>query len=53
MNGGGEANAESGFKIFKEQINPDVLAYEPSPGKMTEQFQTSQAVIVVWDSGRV
>ncbi|MGY4450784.1 hypothetical protein ACVWZR_005444 [Bradyrhizobium sp. i1.3.1] len=39
MNGGGETNVDSGFKIFKEQINPNVLAYEPSPGKMTELFQ--------------
>src|SRR5882724_12991569 len=53
MNGGGEANVDSGFKIFKEQINPNVLAYEPSPGKMTELFQSGQAVIAVWGTGRV
>lgn len=53
MNGGGESNVESGFKIFKEQINPNVLAYEPSPGKMTELFQSGQAVIAVWGTGRV
>ena len=46
-NGGGETNVDSGFKIFKEQINPNVLAYEPSPGKMTELFQSGQAVIAV------
>ncbi len=32
MNGGGEKNIEPGFKVMKEQINPNVLAYEPSPG---------------------
>src|SRR3954463_12086047 len=53
MNGGGETNVDSGFKIFKEQINPNVLAYEPSPGKMTELFQSGQAVIAVWGTGRV
>lgn len=53
MNGGGESNVDSGFKIFKEQINPNVLAYEPSPGKMTELFQSGQAVIAVWGTGRV
>jgi putative spermidine/putrescine transport system substrate-binding protein len=53
MNGGGESNVDSGFKIFKEEINPNVLAYEPSPGKMTELFQSGQAVIAVWGTGRV
>src|SRR5581483_729441 len=27
--------------------------YEPSPGKMTELFQSGQAVLAVWGSGRV
>jgi len=53
MNGGGETNVDSGFKIFKEQINPNVLAYEPSPGKMTELFQSGQGTIAVWGTGRV
>jgi putative spermidine/putrescine transport system substrate-binding protein len=53
MNGGGEANVDAGFKIFKTDINPNVLAYEPSPGKMTELFQSGQAVLAVWGSGRV
>ena len=44
MNGGGETNIDSGFKVFKDEINPNVLAYEPSPGKMTELFQSGQAV---------
>ena len=53
MNGGGEKSIEPGFKVMKDQINPNVLAYEPSPGKMTELFQSGQAVIAVWGSGRV
>jgi putative spermidine/putrescine transport system substrate-binding protein len=53
MNGGGEKNIEPGFKIMKEQVNPNVLAYEPSPGKMTELFQSGQAVLAVWGTGRV
>jgi putative spermidine/putrescine transport system substrate-binding protein len=53
MNGGSEANVDAGFKIFKDEINPNVLAYEPSPGKMTELFQSGQAVLAVWGSGRV
>jgi putative spermidine/putrescine transport system substrate-binding protein len=53
MNGGSEANVDAGFTIFKTDINPNVLAYEPSPGKMTELFQSGQAVLAVWGSGRV
>jgi putative spermidine/putrescine transport system substrate-binding protein len=53
MNGGGERSIEPGFKVMKEQVNPNVLAYEPSPGKMTELFQSGQAVIAVWGTGRV
>ncbi len=53
MNGGGEKNIEPGFKVMKDQVNPNVLVYEPSPGKMTELFQSGQAVIGVWGTGRV
>lgn len=53
MNGGGETNIEPGFKVMKEEINPNVLVYEPSPGKMTELFQSGQAAIAVWGTGRV
>jgi putative spermidine/putrescine transport system substrate-binding protein len=53
MNGGGEKNIEPGFKVMKQDINPNVLAYEPSPGKMTELFESGQAEIAVWGSGRV
>jgi len=44
-NGGGEKNIDPGFKVMKEDVNPNVLAYEPSPGKMTELFQSGQAAI--------
>ncbi len=53
MNGGGETNVDAGFKVFKNDVNPNVLAYEPSPGKMTELFQSGQAVLAVWGTGRV
>lgn len=53
MGGGGEKNIDPGFKTFKDQINPNVLVYEPSPGKMTELFTSGQAVVGVWGSGRV
>jgi putative spermidine/putrescine transport system substrate-binding protein len=53
LGGGGESNVEPGFKTIKDEINSNVLAYEPSPAKMTELFQNGQAVIGVWGSGRV
>jgi putative spermidine/putrescine transport system substrate-binding protein len=53
MDGGGESNMEPGFKAFKDEINANVLVYEPSPAKMTELFQNGQAVLAVWGSGRV
>jgi putative spermidine/putrescine transport system substrate-binding protein len=52
LNGGSEKNIEPGFAAFKNDIGPNVLAYEPSPAKMTELFQNGQAVIAVWGSGR-
>jgi putative spermidine/putrescine transport system substrate-binding protein len=53
VRGGGESNIDPGFTAFKTDIGPNVLVYEPSPGKMTELFQSKQAVIGVWGSGRV
>lgn len=53
LGGGGESKIDPGFKTIKDEINPNVLAYEPSPAKMTELFQNGQAVIGVWGSGRV
>lgn len=52
VRGGGENSIDPGFKAFKDDIGPNVLAYEPSPGKMTELFQSGQAAIAVWGSGR-
>jgi len=53
LNGGGEKNIDPGFKVMKDDVGPNVLAYEPQPGKMTELFQSGQVVIGVWGSGRV
>lgn len=53
LNGGGEKAIDPGFKAMKEGVNPNVLVYEPSPGKMTELFQSGQAVLAVWGTGRV
>jgi putative spermidine/putrescine transport system substrate-binding protein len=53
LNGGGERDIEPGFKVMKADVNPNVLAYEPSPGKMTELFESGQGLLAVWGSGRV
>jgi len=51
--GGGEKNIDPGFATVKNDIAPNVLVWEPSPGKMTELFSSGQALIAVWGSGRV
>jgi ABC-type multidrug transport system fused ATPase/permease subunit len=53
IGGGGEKNIEPGFKVMKDEVNPNVLVYKPSPGEMTELFQSGQALIAVWGTGRV
>lgn len=53
VNGGGEANIDPGFRVMRERVNPNVLAYESSPGKMSELFQSGEIWIAVWGSGRV
>ncbi|MEY2537256.1 MAG: putative spermidine/putrescine transport system substrate-binding protein [Verrucomicrobiota bacterium] len=50
--GGSEKSIDPGFQAFKNGIGPNVLAYEPSPGKMTELFQSGAAVFAVWGSSR-
>jgi len=53
INGGGEANIEPGFEMFKSQIDKNVLVYEPSSGKMSELFQNGEIALSVWGSGRL
>jgi putative spermidine/putrescine transport system substrate-binding protein len=53
MNGGGEKNIDPGFKVMKEAVGANILAYEPSPAKHAELFQTGQAIFGVWGSSRV
>ncbi len=53
LNGGGASDIDPGFKVMKTEVGPNVLVFEPSPGKMTELFQSKQAVIAVWGSARV
>ncbi len=52
MNGGGEKNIHPGFEAFKK-FKKNVLVFEAQPGKHSELFQSKQAWIGVWGSGRV
>lgn len=52
MEGGSETDIDPGFTAFADQIAPNVIAFEPSPGKMTELFQSGQAVLAIWGSSR-
>ncbi|WP_077000922.1 ABC transporter substrate-binding protein [Variovorax sp. KK3] len=53
MNGGSEKAIDAGFTAMTKEVVPNVLAWEPSPGKMTELFQNGDVSLAVWGSGRV
>lgn len=53
LNGGGEANMEPGFDVMIKKVAPNVLAWEPSPGKMSQMLQTGEGALAVWGNGRV
>ena len=52
MNGGSEKNIGPGFEAIKK-FRKNVLVFEAQPGKHSELFQSKQAWIGVWGSGRV
>ncbi|WP_232830806.1 ABC transporter substrate-binding protein [Tropicimonas sp. IMCC34011] len=52
LDGGGVDEIEPGFKAFEDEIDPNVLTYEPSSGKMSELFQNGDIALSVWGSGR-
>ncbi|NPC54844.1 ABC transporter substrate-binding protein [Caenimonas soli] len=53
MRGGNETAIDPGFTAMTKEVAPNVLAWEPSPGKMTELFQNGDINLAVWGSGRV
>ncbi|WP_235837854.1 ABC transporter substrate-binding protein [Chitinasiproducens palmae] len=53
LNGGGESNIEPGFQVMTKKVAPNVLTWEPSPGKMAQMLQTGDAALAVWGNGRV
>lgn len=52
LNGGGEQNIEPGFVAIKAQVAPNVLSFDPSPGKISELFQNDSLWIGSWGAGR-
>jgi putative spermidine/putrescine transport system substrate-binding protein len=52
MNGGSEKNIAPGFDALRK-FTKNVLVFEAQPGKHSELFQSKQAWIGVWGSGRV
>lgn len=52
LNGGSEKNINPGFEAFR-RFKQNVLVFEAQPGKHSELFQSKQAWIGVWGSGRV
>lgn len=53
LRNGSEKNIEPGFTAMVKEVGPNVLAWEPSPGKLTELFQNGDVTLAVWGSGRV
>jgi putative spermidine/putrescine transport system substrate-binding protein len=53
LNGGGESDIEPGFSAMTKKVAANVLAWEPSPGKMAQMLQTGEAALAVWGNGRV
>ena len=53
LSGGGEDNMDPGFDVMTKKVAPNVLNWEPSPGKMAEMLQTGEAAMAVWGNGRV
>lgn len=53
MRKGSDQNIDPGFTALTKEVGPNVLAWEPSPGKMAELFQNGDVTLAVWGSGRV
>ena len=53
INGGGIDNIDPGFSYMKSKVAPNMRAFESSPGRMSELFQSGEIVAAVWGSSRV
>jgi putative spermidine/putrescine transport system substrate-binding protein len=53
QNGGSADQIDPGFAYLAKQIAPNVRAFESSPGRMSELFQSGEVSLAIWGSGRV
>lgn len=53
LEGGGEENIDPGFAYLADVVAPNVLAFEASPGRMSELYQNEEIALAVWGSGRI
>jgi putative spermidine/putrescine transport system substrate-binding protein len=53
LNGGGIDAIDPGFTYVIDKIAPNMRAFESSPGRMSELFQSGEIVAAIWGSGRV
>ncbi|MBU6494268.1 MAG: ABC transporter substrate-binding protein [Burkholderiales bacterium] len=53
LNGGSETNIDPGFAVMKKSIAPNVLSFDPSPGKIAQMFGDDEIALAVWGNGRV
>lgn len=53
LHGGGESDIDPGFAHMADEIAPNILAFEGSPGRMSELFQNEEVILAVWGSGRL
>ncbi len=51
--GGDISKIDPGFTYMKDKIAPNMRAFESSPGRMSELFQSGEIVAAVWGSSRV
>lgn len=52
LSGGGEKNIQPGFETVTTSVAPNVLSFDPSPGKISELFQTDSIALAAWGDGR-
>lgn len=53
LRGGSEKDIDPGFKAMIVEAQPNVLSWEPTPGKLAEMFQNGSVILAAHGSGRV
>jgi putative spermidine/putrescine transport system substrate-binding protein len=53
IHGGGVDNIQPGFKYMATSIAPNIDAFESSPGRMSQLFESGEIVAAIWGTSRV